>query len=144
MIRFANTIDIGRPTDHVYAYLADLRHTPEWNWAIADAEIVGPEPAGVGARYRFRRTAPRPGTEVVEITGLEPGRRIDVAGRLGPFDAHLTYELAETRTGTRLTNAVELEPPVPLGPFGDVLGGTIRASVRENLGVLKGVLEAGG
>ena len=35
MIRFANTIDIAREPATVYAYLADLEHTPEWNWAIA-------------------------------------------------------------------------------------------------------------
>jgi hypothetical protein len=144
MIRFTNSIDISRPTDSVYAYLADLEHTPEWNWAISNAEKVTPGPVGVGTQYRFSRTTPRPGTEIVEITGLSPGRRIEVAGRLGPFAARLVYELADMPSGVRLTNSVELEPPVPLGPIGDVFGGRIRRSVAENLGKLKRVLEGRG
>ena len=89
----------------------------------------------------FRRTVPGPATEIVEIAALAPGRRVEVAGRLGPFIAHLRYELAATPSGTRLTNEVHLEPPIPLGPLGEVFGGRIQAAVRENLGVLKQVLE---
>jgi uncharacterized protein YndB with AHSA1/START domain len=144
MIHFANSIDIARPADDVYAYLADLEHTPEWNWAISAAEKVTPGAAGVGTQYRFSRTTPRPGTEMVEIIELSPGRRIEVAGRLGPFDARLVYQLADTPSGVRLTNSVELEPPVPLGPLGGVLSGRVRSSVAENLGVLKRVLEGRG
>jgi hypothetical protein len=31
MISFANTIDIDREPADVYAYIAELEHTPEWN-----------------------------------------------------------------------------------------------------------------
>ena len=144
MIHFANSIDIARPADDVYAYLADLEHTPEWNWAISAAEKITHGAAGVGTQYRFSRTTPRPGTEMVEIIELSPGRRIEVAGRLGPFDARLVYQLADTLSGVRLTNSVELEPPVLLGPLGGVLSGRVRSSVAENLGVLKRVLEGRG
>lgn len=71
-----------------------------------------------------------------EITGHETPRRIEVAGKVAPFDARLSYELASTASGTRLTNTAELEPPLPLGFVGDVYGGWITASVAENFGVL--------
>ncbi len=141
MIRFANTIDIALEPSAVYAYLADLEHTPEWNWAIATTEKVTPGPVGVGTRYRQTRSVPRPGVETLQITGLEPHRRIDVTGRLGPFVVRLSYELAAIGLGTRLTNTAELEPSVPLGFVGGLLGGRIRTAVAENLGVLKAVLE---
>ena len=143
MIRFANTIDIDRPPAHVFAYLADLEHTPEWNWAITSSQKVTPGPIAVGTRYRQTRSVPRPGVEKLEITGLEPPRRIDVDGKIGPFDARLSYELASSGSGTRLTNTAELDPPLPLGPVGNVVGGRIKASVAENLGVLKTLLEGG-
>lgn len=141
MITFANTIEIEQDTNRVYAYLADLEHTPEWNWAITATERITPGPVGVGTQYRQTRSAPRPAVEMIEITGLELGRRVDVAGRLGPFAARLSYELTASPTGTRLTNRVELEPPVPLGPFGDMLSSRVRTSVAENLKVLKQRLE---
>jgi hypothetical protein len=141
MIRFANTIDIDRQPADVYAYLADLEHTPEWNRAIMSSEKVTPGPIAVGTRYRQTRSVPRPGVEMLEITALEPSRRIGVNGKIGPFDARLSYELAPNGSGTRLTNIAELDPPIPLGPIGAVLGGRIKSSVAENLGILKTVLD---
>jgi len=38
MISFTNTIHIDRPMEEVYAYLSDLEHTPEWNWAITETK----------------------------------------------------------------------------------------------------------
>lgn len=143
MIRFSNAINIDRQPADVYAYLADLEHTPEWNWAITSSQQVTPGPIAVGTRYRQTRSVPRPGVEMLEITGLEPPRRIDVHGKIGPFDARLSYELASSGSGTRLTNTAELDPPLPLGPVGNVVGGRIKASVAENLGVLKTILEGG-
>ena len=141
MISFANTIEIDREPADVYAYVADLEHTPEWNWAITSSEKITPGPAAIGTQYRQTRSAPRPAIEVIEITGLEEGRRVDVAGRLGSFRARLVYELVASPTGTRLINSVELDPPVPLGPFGAMLGSRVRTSVAENLNVLKQLLE---
>jgi Polyketide cyclase / dehydrase and lipid transport len=141
MISFENTVDIAREPVDVYAYLADLEHTPEWNWAIASTTKVTPGPVAVGTRYRQLRTAPRRAVETIEITGLSESRRIEVAGRLGPFDARLSYQLADVPSGTRLTNRVELDAPIPLGPLTGVLGGRIRDAVAENLDVLRGRLE---
>jgi hypothetical protein len=141
MISFTNTIEIAHDTHRVYAYIAGLEHTPEWNWAITSSQKITPGPVAIGTQYRQTRSVPRPAVEVIEITGLEEGRRVAVTGRLGPFRARLAYELVATPTGTRLTNRVELDPPLPLGPFGDMLGGRIRNSVAENLRVLKEVLE---
>ena len=141
MIRFENTIDIERSPADVFTYLADLEHASDWNWAITSSEKRTPGPVRVGTQFRQTRSVPQPGVEVIEIVGLEPGRRIEVAGRLGPFAARLSYELTATVAGTRLANRVELEPPVPLGPLRGVLGGRIRASVAENLDVLRRLLE---
>jgi hypothetical protein len=141
MITFANTIDIDREPADVYSYIADLEHTPEWNWAITSSEKITRGPAAIGTQYRQTRSAPRAAIEVIEITGLEEGRRVDVAGTLGPFRARFVYELVASPTGTRLTNSVELDPPVPLGPFGAMLGSRVRTSVAENLNVLKQLLE---
>ena len=141
MIRFDNTIDIARAPDEVYAYLADLEHTPEWNWAISSTQKVTLGPVGIGTRYRQARSVPRPAVEFIEISGLDPGRSIEIAGALGPFQAHLTYELWPSPVGTRLVNRVELSPQVPLGPVGGLLGTRVRSSVSENLEVLKQRLE---
>jgi uncharacterized protein YndB with AHSA1/START domain len=138
---FSNTVEIARSPAIVFAYLADLEHVPEWNWAIVSTRKVSPGGAGVGTRYEQRRSVPRPAVEMLEVTELESDRRIQVVGDLGPFKARLTYELSPIRGGTRLTNTVDLEPRGPLGAVAGLFSGSVRGAVAENLQVLKSVLE---
>ncbi|HEX4896803.1 MAG TPA: SRPBCC family protein [Candidatus Limnocylindrales bacterium] len=140
-IRFENTIDIGDDRARVFAYLADIEHTPEWNWAIASSQKLTPGPVEVGTRFRLERTAPQRSVEELEVTSLQPGDRLEVAGRLGPFDARISYELSDVPSGTRIVNSVELKPTTSLGFLGGLVGGRIRSAVAENLTALKGVLE---
>lgn len=140
MIRFSNTIDIRRQPAEVFRYLADLEHTPEWNWAIKRTQKVSVGEVGVGTRYQQTRSVPRPAVEMLEVTEFNADRQLRVVGDLGPFRADLTYEFAPTPTGTRLTNSVELDR-AGLGILDKLLSARIQASVAENLGVLRTVLE---
>jgi hypothetical protein len=142
VIRFSTTIDIARPAAAVYAYLANLEHTPEWNWAIASSRRVTPGPVAIGSRFELTRAAPHQAVEVLEVTRLDPDRRIEVVGDLASFPVHLTYELAPSPHGTTVSNSVEMEPRGPLRHVGTLLTGRVRASVSENLRVLRDLLEA--
>jgi hypothetical protein len=138
---FSNTVEIARSPAVVFAYLVDLEHIPEWNWAIVSTRKVSPGPAGVGARYEQRRSKPRPAIEMLEITELDSDRWIQIVGDLGPFKARLSYELSPVGDGTRLTNTVELEPRGPLGTVAGLFPGRVQAAVAENLEVLKSLLQ---
>ena len=67
-MHFENTLEIARDPRVVYTYLADLEHTPEWNWAITSTRKMTPGPVGVGTRYRQTREVPRPAVELFELT----------------------------------------------------------------------------
>ena len=143
MISFTNTIQIDRPIEEVYAYLSDLEHTPEWNWAITETKKTTSGPTTVGTRYRQSRSVPQAGTEVLEITALETGRHIEVVGTLAQFPARLSYRLDGMESGTELTNTVNLEPQGALRLVAPVLGNRIKRAVADNLGQLKSRLESG-
>ena len=143
MISFTNTIHINRPVDEVYAYLADLEHTPEWNWAITKTKKTTPGPVAAGTRYQQTRSVPRPATEELEIKALEPNQRIEVEGTLAQLPAHLSYHGDESQTGTKLTNTVELQPKGALRLVGSFTGNRIRQAVADNLNQLKTLLETG-
>ena len=55
MQTFQNTVTIARPAGEVFAFLADLRNIPRWNYAIARTVPTSPGPAEVGATYRQTR-----------------------------------------------------------------------------------------
>ena len=141
MISFTNTIRIRRSPVDVYAYLSDLEHTPEWNWAIAETTKTTKGPATVGTRYRQIRTVPEPATETIEIAALDANRHIEVQGTLAAMRARLDYELTEVADGTEIVNTVQLEPQGALRLTGPVLGPRIKSAVASNLVDLKTRLE---
>jgi uncharacterized protein YndB with AHSA1/START domain len=143
MQRFENTVTIARPADEVFAFLADLRNIPKWNYAIARTVQTSAGPAAVGATYRQTRTIPRRGEESLEITVFEPPTRLAVQGQIGPFQATTSYLLDPVADGTRLTNTVELEPAsVLLRPLGPLAVPRVKAAVASNLATLKELLES--
>jgi len=145
MQTFQNTITITRTPDEVFAFLADLRNIPKWNYAIERTVPVSPGPPRVGATYRQTRTLPRRGEESLEITAFEPPSRIVIQGQLGPFHATTSYLLEPAAGGTRLANDVELEPiSALLRPAVPLAAGRIKAAVARNLGTLKELLEGAG
>ena len=142
MQTFQNTVTIARPAGEVFAFLADLRNIPRWNYAIARTVPTSPGPAGAGATYRQTRTIPRR-SENLQITVFQPPTRLAVKGQLGPFRATASYLLEPVPSGTRLANDVELEPiSALLRPIGPLAVPRVKAAVAHNPGRLKELLES--
>ena len=72
MATFHNTVTIARPTDEVFAFLADFSNIPAWNYAITHTVQTSPGPARVGATSRQTRTIPRRSEEAFEVTDFAP------------------------------------------------------------------------
>jgi uncharacterized membrane protein len=143
-VRFVTSVDVERPIEDVFAYLADFENIPEWNYAIAETKKNSDGPVGVGTTYRQVRTLPRPSEESFEITVYEPDRSLAIRGTLGPFDGELEYHLEPIGRGTRVTNEVELRPRGILGVVGQLAGSRVKEAVAANLGELKRILESFG
>jgi hypothetical protein len=142
MATFQNTVTIARPTNEVFAFLADFGNIPAWNYAIARTIQTSPGPAGAGATYRQTRTIPRSSEESFEITDFAPPSRLAVKGQIGPFNTASSYLLEATAGGTRLTNHVELEPSSALlRPLSPLAVPAVKTAVARNLSALKQLLE---
>jgi uncharacterized protein YndB with AHSA1/START domain len=55
MRTFQNTVTIARPVGEVFAFLADLRNIPRWNYATARTVPTSRGPGRAGATYRQTR-----------------------------------------------------------------------------------------
>ena len=141
-MHFVNVIDVERPIEEVYAYLADFENVPSWNYAIEVTEKTSDGPVGVGTTYRQVRTLPSMSEETFELTAYEPHRSLGLSGTLGPFSAELEYHLEPLDRGTRLTNEVELRPRGILGTLGQLAASRVREAVADNLAELKRILES--
>jgi len=141
-LRFLNQVDIARPVEAVFAYLADFEKIPTWNYAIAQTEKTSQGPVTVGATYRQRRTLPAPSEEDFEVTTFDPPAHVAIRGVLGPFDAEMEYILEPHPTGTMLINDVTLRPRGLAGTVGQLASSRIKAAVADNLNELKRILES--
>src|SRR3954451_9278443 len=94
MIRFENTVTIGRPRAEVFGYLAELENLPRWNYAIAATRKLDPGPVAAGTRYSQLRTVPARREETFEVAEYEPDVKLTLHGRFGPFTGELSYLLA--------------------------------------------------
>ena len=145
-MRFVNEVEIGRPVEDVFAYLADFENVPEWNYAIERTTKVSEGPVAVGTTYRQIRNIPRRSEESFSVTVFEPDRRLAIRGTLGPFDSELQYRLEPIGQRTQVINEVELTPRGILGMVGRLASSRVKEAVASNLRELKRLLEtrAGG
>lgn len=140
MISFTNTITIDRPAEEVYAYLTDLEHIPEWNWAITKTRKISEGPVTAGTRYEQTRHTPTTAVEQIVIIDLEPDRHLHIEGTLGPFHADLRYDIEPVGDQTHLTNQVALHGDIPTLKLA-LARLSIPRAVASNLNALKTRLE---
>jgi hypothetical protein len=142
MATFVNTLTIARPIEDVFGFLADLENLPTWNHALVTTRRTSEGPLGVGSTFRQNRSLPAPAEEYLHVTRFEAPSALGVAGDLGPFQAEIDYTLDTVAGGTRLTNRITLTAPRrALALALPALTPTIKASVGDNLRVLRSLLE---
>jgi hypothetical protein len=144
MATFENTVTIRRAVEDVFAFLADFENIPTWNYAIVETKKTSPGPVGVGTTYRQLRSVPSRSEEGFQVTAFEPSSRLEIHGDIGPFTATISYLLAPTDHGTRLTNVVDLESASGvLRLVAPLAASRVKTAVAANLDTLKQLLEPG-
>ena|SRR5437763_3906317 len=98
----SNEIVIARPPAEVYAFLADRENDARWRSGVLDMKLVSG--SGVGARYAQGVKGPG-GRRIpadIEVTALEPERRVAFQTVAGPVRPSGSYELSPADGGTRV------------------------------------------
>jgi uncharacterized protein YndB with AHSA1/START domain len=143
---FHAVIDISRPPDEVFAFVAEPRKMPLWYDAVDQVDKTTEGPNCPGARYHVSRTLP--GGQVhndVELTEHHPSRRVTLTSRRGPTPFRYRYSLAPTSQGTRLELEAQITSaglPGPIGQLDKVATQLFKRGMRRNLNQLKHIIEA--
>jgi uncharacterized protein YndB with AHSA1/START domain len=140
-MKFSYTVEIQRSPRDVYAYLAEMEKAPRWNTSVSTTRKLTPGPLKVGSRFQHFGFPPERSAQTVEVTTLEPGRKLEVTGALGSFRGRSRFDLTPSGRGTRLTNTVELETPLAMRVVAPLARPRLRAAAAEDLHLLKRALE---
>jgi uncharacterized protein YndB with AHSA1/START domain len=145
------TVNIDRPREEVFAYLADIANHPEFTdhylkeWRLTREESAG---RGAGARYRQDGRFDRFGYYDLSLAELDPPFRIVGVGRGGKYNRIKTFHQWTLEpsggSGTRLEYVYESEPPLRTDRFIEAVSGRrgwFRRNGGKGLRRLRSILE---
>jgi hypothetical protein len=110
-VHVQGSIEIERPVQEVFDFVADQRNEPVYNPEMTASEKLTEGAVGVGTRYRaVTEGYGKPITMDIEVTGFERPRSIDTSTHMQQMDIHGGMTFEETPTGTRMSWSWSLYP----------------------------------
>jgi hypothetical protein len=140
MFEFENRVTINRRIEDVFRFATDLTSIPMWNYYVLSVAPTSSMPGTIGATYHQVRKIDE---QDLRIVNLERNRSF-IIETIPPSKPELRREMIFERDGerTHIIDHWHLDLGVPklLQPLA---GNRAKNGVRENLGKLKTLLEAG-
>jgi uncharacterized protein YndB with AHSA1/START domain len=98
MAQLQQSVDIARPLEEVFAFVANPGNDARWGSNLLEVTQVSPGRLGVGARFRYKaRFAGRQFELVREVTEYEPNRRQAVKTISGPSGSAVSAPLRRSQ-----------------------------------------------
>jgi uncharacterized membrane protein len=139
-MKFRNVIEIKAPLAEVFAFVADMRNIPKWNYYVTRVIQENGDGPAPGARYHQTR---KTDSQRYEITHYEQGRGLTIQtlpGSSPELKRQLRFE--SIPGGVRLVDQMSLRTRFP-GILESLAVGRARTAVGENLGKLRELMEGG-
>ena len=137
-------VEISRPPDEVFAFVADARNRPLWDGSVDSEELTSPEPIGIGSTVRTRlRSMGREHVLTWEIVEHDPPSRQTIESTSGPFDTTLAYRLSPQGDGTLVEFSVTGRPDGTLRLLQPLLARNTQRNLDRGFPRLKRLLEIG-
>lgn len=147
MIKAQASIQIERPPDTVYAFVADdfERNYPRWSPEVKELRMVSRGPMRVGTIARQVRVDQGRRTEsTFRITHMEPVQRLTFQGTSFPFlvDYRFAGAAENTLQHTRLTFTFELRRiDLMMRPFEKLIRSAVQDGAERTVRNLKRLIE---
>jgi uncharacterized membrane protein len=140
MIEFENRIEIDRPVEEVFRFLADLETLPKWNYFVTRVQKISPGPPAVGTHYHQERKTDMQELRIVELEKDWLLTVETVPPSKPELRRSMTFE--EINGKTRVIDRWSLESGYPrlMQPFASR---KVKSAIHDNLLKLKELLEKG-
>lgn len=139
------SVTIDRPVADVYRVLSTPELTPRWSRSAIEEHVTTPGPIAIGSRRRatVRAFGGRTSENEIEVTDLEPERRLTVRSVEAPVPFTSSWTFTAVDGGTRVDWVWDFTVPRWLGLFESVVGALFARSFRPDLARLKAMMESG-
>ena len=141
------TVDINRPVEAVWEYLADPNKNIEWESGVEEMVLTSEGPIGVGSKGRRVETYMGRDESEWEITEWTPNKKAAMTYESDKFAGDGEYNVESIDGGTRISYRFGGSPTklflklfmTPLMPLFSMM---INRTARKNFGKLKEILES--
>jgi uncharacterized protein YndB with AHSA1/START domain len=142
VIRVEKSTIVHRPSDEVFAFVADQLNAPRWQSGIVEVRRLTDGPPGVGTRHTFTRTLMgRRMSGENEYVAFEPGKRVVFRTTSGPRLV-ASYAVTPITEGTRLTTTMEVDFSGIMSLAEPLVGRALTRDVVAALARLPSILES--
>jgi hypothetical protein len=145
MINFISNTLIYRPITEIFNFISTPENDFQWQYGILASAQISEGAARVGAFFRsIGHFMGRRIESTFEVTEYEPTRKYGFKSHSGPMDLRTLYTF-ETENGATKINVSTTASGVNLSPQADggVLEKHMKKQLKENLALLKKILETG-
>ncbi len=138
-------VRVEREAGEVAGYAMDPAHDTAWIGGIKQVKVVTEGPVRVGTQVeRVAYFMGRRIEYVLEVVGMEAGRRLEMASVKAPFPMRVTYGFEPEGGGTLASIRIEGGPGGIMGMLSPVMGMGVRRNITGDLRRLKGIVEGRG
>ena len=141
MIQHEVSIQLSRPVDQVFAFLADPRNLPTWQSNLIEIEQLSEGPLRAGAHIReVRRIGQRSSENRAEVQVFEPNKRLALKTTTRP-QVTVSYSVDAENGGTRLQYKFVMLTSGLMRLLEPLIAGAIKKQSDQDFEKLKHVLE---
>ena len=134
------TIDINRPAEEVFAFVADVTNMPKWQPQVG--ETVRSDPPGLGSTFEQRVATPmRDVDSTGHVTEFDVGRRFTIVTSGGPLTTEADFTFSESDGTTTVSMELNVDAKKAFKLALPVVTTAMRKGAPEHLANLKGLME---
>jgi hypothetical protein len=143
MISFDLSTHIYRPLTQVFSFVATPDNDFQWQYGTLASSQISKGEMGMGTLFRVTGNFLGQRIEsTYEVTEFEPNKSYGFQSRSGPLDSHILYTFEVSKGSTRINISTRVSSGDLFKPGDCTVEKKIKKQYRENLALLKGVLEA--
>jgi uncharacterized membrane protein len=143
MIETSTSIEIDRPADAVFAFVAEVPNNPRWQRGQRSCRWTSPPPLRIGSTYdQHARFLGRDLVNRFRVIALEPGRLVRFTSTAGTFPLTITRTvepLGDSRA--RFTEQVAGDPRGVYRIAEPILRRMVKRTIARDFPRLKALLE---
>ena len=143
IISFDLNTNIYRPLNQVFSFVATPENDFQWQYGTLTSTQISEGEIGIGTVFRSVGHFMGHRIEsVYEVTEFEPNKSYGFKSRSGPMDSHTVYTFEVMGGSTKINIFTRIRPGDLLRPENVAMEKKVKKQYRENLALLKGILEA--